>query len=70
MTDLQRLLKRFAIHEAQHQHFAAGGILHDGRKQPLHLVEIDLLRHPILIHAFSDLSPEKKSPLSRMASAG
>ena len=38
----QCLLKRFPIHEAQHQHFAAARILHNGGQQPLHLVEINL----------------------------
>ena len=39
----QRLLKGLPIHEAQHQHLAAGCVLHNRGQQPLHLVEINFL---------------------------
>ena len=43
----QCLFKGFPIHEAQHQHFAAARILHDGGQQPLHFVEINFLVHRV-----------------------
>ena len=58
----QRLFKRFPIHEAQHQHLAAGRILHDGGQQPLHFVEIDFLCSHGFRHGFSKFAAKNKKP--------
>ena len=58
VTGQERALARLAIHEAQHQHFPIGGILHDGRRQALHLVKIDLHLHSVLSHD----RPKNKKP--------
>src|SRR5882724_1846465 len=59
---LEGLLKGLAIHESEHEHFAAGRILHDGWQQPLHLVEIDLFLVNLFVHALSKLSAKNKKP--------
>ena len=66
----QGLLKRLAIHEAQHQNLAVGRILHDGGQQALHLVEVDLCLSSRSVHAFSNVLAETKSPLSRIRVSG
>ena len=58
----QRLLKRVPIHKTQHQDLAAGRILHDGGKQPLHLVEINLLVHAVMVHTFFKFVARNKKP--------
>ena len=57
---LLRLRERFAVHEAQHQHFAVLGVLHDCRDQPVFLLEIE----------FHFVSRKTKSPPALAAPAG
>src|SRR5208283_2579646 len=33
------------VHEAEHEHLAGRGVLHDGRHQASHLIEVDFHRH-------------------------
>src|SRR5438105_14230498 len=61
----ERQLERLPIHEAEHEHLAAGRVLHDGGQKPLHFVEVNLS-----IHALSRICLKIKSPPSRIASAG
>jgi hypothetical protein len=48
VASLQGAFVRFAVHEAEHQDFTARGILHYGRRQPAHLVEVDFYSHAIV----------------------
>src|SRR5580704_13521576 len=41
----ERALASLAIHKAEHQHFARVSILHNGRRQALHLFKIDFAVH-------------------------
>ncbi len=56
-----RLRISLFVHEAQHQHFARFGILHDRGHQPVELRKIEL--HPAS-------SSQKKNPLAFSAPAG
>ncbi len=67
----QRLFERLAIHEAQHQHLAAGCILHDGGQQPCILSKSISWFMSVLIHDLLRIcAPETKSPLSRYRVSG
>jgi hypothetical protein len=54
----QRALEGLLVHEAEHQDLVRPGVLHDGRYQALHFLEINLHFHPR-----ASLRGETKSPL-------
>jgi hypothetical protein len=58
----QRLFKRFTIHEAKHEHFATARILHNGRQQSLHFVEINFPVRLLYGHKFSKSAAKNKKP--------
>ena len=54
LTGGQGAFTGLPIHEGQHEHLAAGRVLHDGRQQPAHFVEIQgyLLAHNLNLLPF------------------
>jgi hypothetical protein len=56
---LQRPLQRLTIHKAHHQDFPVAGVLHHGRKQPAHFVEVKFC-----IHTPTRFLGATKSPLN------
>ena len=58
VADIQRALKRFLVHKAEHQDFVRFGILDDRGHQSLHFVEVDLWFHSVSSRS------KTKSPLT------